>query len=131
MMKNTITLILILALISLLSCDKDDFDSLENEGLNGKWNLIDVSCECEPVDLEKGQLIWYIDTVHSKLTVVSHVIENLNTIMESGEYSITINHIDSRIEILSTDYEYWFENGDLIIADRPWVDGPLLRFVRD
>ena len=129
-MKISIRLILILALTSLLACDKDELGSLENKGLNGKWNLISVSCECEPVNLEKGQLIWYIDTVKSKLTVVNHLTEDVNG-MESGEYNITINQVDSRIEILSIDYEYWFENSDLIIADRPWVDGPLIRLVRD
>ncbi|WP_303920645.1 hypothetical protein [Draconibacterium sediminis] len=129
-MKISIKLIMILALTSLLACDKDELGSLENKGLNGKWNLISVSCECEPVNLEKGQLIWYIDTVKSKLTVVNHLTEDVNG-MESGEYNITINQVDSRIEILSIDYEYWFENSDLIIADRPWVDGPLIRLVRD
>ncbi len=130
MMKISIRLILILALTSLLACDKDELGSLEDKGLNGKWNLISVSCECEPVNLEKGQLIWYIDTVQSKLIVVNHLTDDVNG-MESGEYNITINQEDSRIEILSIDYEYWFEDSDLIIADKPWVDGPLIRLVRD
>ena len=129
-MKISIRLILMLALTSLLACDKDELSSLENKGLNGKWNLISVSCECEPVNLEKGQLIWYINTVQSKLTVVNHLTDDVNG-MESGEYNITINQEDSRIEILSIDYEYWFEDSDLIIADKPWVDGPLIRLVRD
>ncbi|WP_297094416.1 hypothetical protein [uncultured Draconibacterium sp.] len=129
-MKISIRLILILALTSLLACDKDELGSLEDKGLNGKWNLISVSCECEPVNLEKGQLIWYIDTVQSKLIVVNHLTDDVNG-MESGEYNITINQEDSRIEILSIDYEYWFEDSDLIIADKPWVDGPLIRLVRD
>lgn len=129
-MKISIRLILILALTSLLACGKDELSDLENKGLNGKWNLISVSCECEPVNLEKGQLIWYINTVQSKLTVVNHLTDDVNG-MESGEYNITINQEDSRIEILSIDYEYWFEDSDLIIADKPWVDGPLIRLVRD
>jgi len=132
-MKILQNILSIVILASLFSCDKEkeDLNSLVNSGLNGKWNLISVSCECAPVDLEKGQQIWYIDTVKSKLTVENNVIEDLHTILETGEYSITIDHTNSKIEILSTNYDYWIRESDLYVADKPWVDGPLIKLVRD
>jgi len=132
-MKTICNILTIVILVSLLSCEKEkeDLNSLENIGLNGKWNLISVSCECAPVDLEKGQQIWYIDTVKSKLTVENNVKEDLHTILETGEYTITIDHTNSKMEILSTNYDYWFRENDLYVADKPWVDGPLIKLVRD
>lgn len=132
-MKTLIKSLVIMVLINSVSCDKDneDLNSLIDKGLNGKWNLISVSCECEPVNLVKGQQIWFIDTFKNKLTVENYVTEDLHTIFESGEYSISINHPDSEIEILSTDYSFWFNYEDLFLGDRPEVDGPLIKFVRD
>jgi len=128
---KVITLISAFCLFLFFSCSENGFDEPNDEGLNGKWNLISVSCFCEPVNLEKGDQIWYIDTVQNKLKVINNVTEDLHTILDSGDYSINIDYEKAKIEIMSVNYDYWFQGEDLYLGYMVASDGPLILFKRD
>lgn len=110
----------------LCSCsDSNENDAISDE-LNGEWNLISVSCLCEPVQLESGQHIWNFDLDNNELNVVNNVTEPLHTILETGTYVITVT--DNKVTVQNIEYDYYFENGKLYLADNPESDGPLIKF---
>lgn len=115
-------------LISMSSCSKNNAND-PNKRLEGKWNLIYVSCECQPVDLEVGQHIWYFDLAARTLTVENNVTEELHTIPDSGIYDLTVT--ENTLTLLSVTYDYYFDDDELIVEDHPEVDGPRIQLVRD
>ena len=117
---------LLVLTMTIFSCNNDD--EISNE-VNGRWNLVFVSCECEPVDLEIGEHIWTFDLEESELHVINNVTEPLHTIFETGTYNVTGS--SNRITIQSVEYDYYFDNERMYLADHPESDGPLIEFVRD
>lgn len=101
---------------------------IDDDKINGKWNLIDVTCECEPVDFRVGDHIWQFDINNNALEVDNKIDQNLQ-ILETGSYDVAIS--EAVITILSVEYSYHFEDGSLFLGDHPEADGPLLKFVRD
>jgi hypothetical protein len=124
-MKNSILLLLVVALLS--SCSNDDDDVISPE-LSGTWNLVDVTCECGPVDFEVGEHVWNFNTQTSELTVSNNPNEDLQ-ILDSGNYSFVIGN--NIITILSVEYDFYFEQNKLFLGDQPESDGPLMEFVRN
>ncbi len=120
-------IIFLVVMVVLFSCNNDSI-STDSE-LEGKWNLISVSCYCEPINLEKGEQIWIFDLSKNSLKVKNNVSEELHTILETGTYDIVLE--GTKITILSIEYDYYFENGNLILSDHPESDGPLISYVRD
>jgi len=115
-------------LIGMISCNNTDENEITNK-LNGKWNLVNVSCECQPVDLETGEHIWTFDLSKNKLYVINNVAEQLHTIFDTGTYNITVT--GNKVTILAITYDYYFKNEKLFLADHPESDGPLIKFVKD
>lgn len=124
--KKEIAFIVLLGLFTF--CSKNNKDSI-NSDLNGKWNLVQVTCFCEPINLEIGEQIWTFNLSDNELIVENNVTEPLHTIFETGNYEINIE-VD-KITILSVEYDYYFENGKLYLSDNPEVDGPLIEFIKD
>ena len=125
-MKKLIYLFIVSGI--LFSCNKNDDNNEVTNELNGQWNLISVSCLCEPVDLETGEHIWNFDIDNNELNVVNNVTESLHTILETGTYNISVT--TNKVTIQTIEYDYYFENGELYLADNPESDGPLITFVR-
>ncbi|MEQ8707079.1 MAG: hypothetical protein RIC19_24315 [Phaeodactylibacter sp.] len=126
-MKKTF---LLLALITIFaSCNKDDDGKPSTTELGGEWNLVSVTCLCEPVSLEVGEHIWDFDLSENQLNVINNVAEQLHTILPTGSYPIIVT--DSTVELQGIAYDYYFENERLFLADMPEVDGPLIEFVRE
>jgi len=117
-MKNVIIVILLTFLI--VSCHKSNESKLE-----GKWLLIDVSCECIPAQLNQTAHVWDFDVDKKKLTVTNNVEDTLQ-ILNSGIYPIKIDN--NNITIKTVTYEYYFKNGFMFLSDHPELDGPLLKF---
>lgn len=109
--------------ILLLSCEGE-----EGNSLNGKWNLIDVTCECAPTDFEMGDHQWAFNLIENEVTVLN-VVEGDLQILETGTYDFKIKR--KKITILDVEYDYYFEDKFLFLADEPESDGPLMKFVRD
>ena len=112
----------------LFSCNESDGNNEINNELNGDWNLVSVSCLCEPIDLETGEHIWNFDINNSELNVVNNVAESLHTILETGTYDITV--ANDKVTIQTVEYDYYFENGKLYLTDNPESDGPLITLIR-
>ena len=119
-------LISIVAVTVLYACSEDNETS--SHRLSGKWNLINVTCECAPIDFEMGDHVWTFNIFSKKVTVENTIDEPLQ-ILETGTYDLEVN--SAKITILSVTYDYFFDGDKLFLADRPEVDGPLMEFVRD
>ena len=125
-MKKLIFLFIVSGI--LFACNKsDEINEVPNE-LNGQWNLISVSCLCEPINLETGEHLWNFDIANNELNVVNNVTETLHTILETGTYEITV--ANNKIAIQTVEYDYYFENGKLYLADNPELDGPLITLIK-
>ncbi|GAA3617047.1 hypothetical protein Q4Q39_00560 [Flavivirga amylovorans] len=120
-------IILIFALIGFMSSCSNDDEPNKNT-LNGTWHLIDVTCECSPVDFQKGEHVWNFNLSNNKITVVNNPDENLQ-ILDTGSYLFSLK--EGKITILSVEYDYYFKDGNLFLSDHPEVDGPLIEFTRN
>ncbi len=122
-------IVLLFALIGFISsCSNDDDNTNQEDTLNGNWHLIDVTCECEPVDFQKGEHIWSFDLSNNKLSVVNNPDETLQ-ILNTGNYTFSLK--EKKITILTVEYDYYFKNGNLFLSDHPEIDGPLMEFTRN
>lgn len=124
-MKN---LFLFVLCFSLLSCNNDD-EVANAHVLDGKWNLVEVSCECLPVNLDKGQHIWRFNVNENKLLVENNVNENLHTILDSGTYTIDVTN--DIVKLQDIEYDYYFNEGVLYLDHQSESDGPLIKLLRD
>jgi hypothetical protein len=126
-MKKTVLLLAIVGF--LFSCNEsDDTNQIINE-LNGDWSLVSVTCLCEPINLETGEHIWEFNLTENELNVTNNVSEELHTILETGTYDINV--IDSKITILSIEYDFYFENEKLFLTNQPESDGTIIKFIKD
>ncbi len=119
-------LILIISAGAFCACSDDDGPAIAND-LNGQWHLIDVTCECMPANLVAGDHTWDFDLSKKQLSVVNNVDKPLQ-ILKTGSYAFKIE--PGEITIQSVTYDYYFEKGQLFLADHPEVDGPLMEFER-
>ncbi|MDO5978174.1 hypothetical protein [Flavivirga spongiicola] len=116
---------LLFALIGFISsCSSDN----NTDSLNGIWHLIDVTCECAPVDFQKGEHIWNFNLSSNQVSVVNNPDEPLQ-ILDTGSHNFSLKK--GKITILSVEYDYYFKNGNLFLSDHPEVDGPLMEFTRN
>ncbi len=120
--------ILLILFANITSCTKSE-DSTDINKLEGKWNLIKVTCECPTLNLDIGNQIWTFRLQQNNLNVVNNLNTQMHTIKESGNYPITIT--DNNVTISSIEYKYYFMNEKLYLADHPDSDGPLLEFIRN
>ena len=125
-MKKLIFLFIVSGI--LFSCNESDDNNEATNELNGKWNLVSVSCLCEPIDLETGEHLWNFDINNGELNVVNNLTEALHTLLETGTYDITVTN--NKVTIQTVEYDYYFENGKLYLADNPESDGPLITFIK-
>ena len=125
-MKKLIFLFIVSGI--LFSCNESDDNNEATNELNGKWNLVSVSCLCEPIDLETGEHLWNFDINNGELNVVDNLTEALHTLLETGTYDITVTN--NKVTIQTVEYDYYFENGKLYLADNPESDGPLITFIK-
>ncbi|MBX2827826.1 MAG: hypothetical protein KTR22_06670 [Flavobacteriaceae bacterium] len=109
-----------------LSCNEDD--SSTEPTLAGTWNLVNVTCECAPVDFEVGEHVWNFNLATNQVHVSNNPDEDLQ-ILDTGSYSFSIT--DSTITITSIPFDYFFEGEVLYLTDEPEVDGPALEFIRE
>ncbi len=120
--------ILLLATVGLITACSNDDDTPAQNTLSGTWHLIDVTCECKPVDFKVGEHVWNFNLKNNQVTVVNTPSENLQ-ILDNGNYTFSIQ--GETITIQSVVYDYYFKAGYLFLSDNPEVDGPLMKFTRN
>ncbi len=121
-LKTFITLTL---LYMVMSCSDEEQSNFQQ--LKGEWNLVNVTCECSPADLEKGQHIWNFNVENSTVSVKNEVEKPLQ-ILDTDTYQFDLT--STTIMLKSVTYDYYFEEEKLFLADHPEADGPLMEFVR-
>ena len=109
-------LILILSITVFSSCSNDDDNTscgllVEPLELNGIWNLVEVSCECEPSDFEIGEHVWNFNFDDRKINVVNNPEEE-GQILETGIYDFTVNNSEITINVT---YDFYFNNEKLYL----------------
>ena len=117
-------LLAVCILYSLCSCG-DDFA----QQLDGSWDLVDVSCECEVLVLADNDHVWQFDSENSQVTIYNKLSVDHPAIISSGTYDINI--LENVVTIESIDYLSRFENEQLILDSGSSFDNPLLVFERN
>ena len=128
-MKKLLLLLAFVSLFTFISCSSDDETPPQNVLLNGKWNLVKVTCDCEPLNYDKGEHVWFIDVGENLLTILNNVEGKPHTLMPSGLY--TAVESEDKIRIETTTYDFSITNGVLTLSDMPASGGPVIEFVRD
>ncbi|MCB2196442.1 MAG: hypothetical protein KQH79_11330 [Bacteroidetes bacterium] len=126
-MKNRI---LILAVIGILvSCSEGNNNLSPYHELDGEWNLIYATCGfCGSLYLDVGDYIWTIDTESKTLWVKNNSTAQHPALLDQGMYEFEFN--DTTITVLSSEYDYLFDEEKLILYDNPAADGPVLEFIK-
>ncbi|WP_204347031.1 hypothetical protein [Psychroserpens algicola] len=127
-MKKTLFLIFVIGFLSSCNNTDESSNTITNE-LNGEWNLVAVSCFCEPIHLEAGDHIWTFNLSANMLNILNNVTEDLHTIPDTGVYEISFS--ENTVTLLDVEYDYYFENDRLYLANQPEADGPLIEFIRE
>ena len=126
-MKNLLgAFILILA---LSSCSNDKNKPAANDDLSGKWTMVTyVAFMPELPVLKPGDVTWQFDLKKNKLLINNQVESAYSYLYPSGSYVISVTA--DKVTIGETAYKYYFENNQLIVSDRPELDGPIMTFKR-
>ena len=128
------------ALLFFTACDKEDV-GVQPLALEDTWKLREVSCLCEPVQLQSEEHVWDFDPEAALINIQSTVDgDTLAYVPDSGNYSFVQNEVEKTVTVeglvfnggapTTITFDYSFEDEDLILSDDPEVDGPLMRFVR-
>ena len=118
-------LLLFVSIIFIFSCSDDEVV----ETLEGKWNLVNVTCLCEPINLDLGEQIWNFNTANNSIIVTNNVDPLPHTLLTSGTYTYQVS--GNTITLESVDYVYKFDDGKLSLDSGIASDSPLLTFKRD
>lgn len=118
-------ILLTVSIIFMLCSCGDDFA----QELDGSWDLVDVSCECEVLVLTDNDHVWQFDVENSQVTIYNNLSVNHPAIISSGTYDINV--LENVISIQSIDYLSRFENEQLILDSGSSFDNPLLVFERN
>ncbi len=127
-------LTLFVALLLLIACKKDDASTpqqiIDNGGINamdGDWHLQSISSLGPLLSYDPGDFILTIDTDMDQAQVENNIGAD-EPIIASGDYSYSLTQDSIFIDLLR--YGHFMDSLDLIITDRPELDGPMYRFIR-
>ncbi len=120
--------ILPILFLAVLCCACPKPNSSDNP-LEGKWEMKNYSAFMpeRPV-INSGEIIWTFNTSINKLDVANQIEDKYTFIQKSGTYDYTTNN--DKITFDGQTFDYRFKNGELIISDKPELDGPMITFKR-
>ncbi len=127
-------LTLFVALLLFIACKKDDTTTpqqiIDNGGIDvidGEWHLQSSMSLGPLLSYEPGDFILTIDTDMEQAQIENNVSAD-EPIIATGEYSYSLTTDSIFIDLLR--YGHFMDSLDLIITDRPELDGPMYRFIR-
>ena len=126
-MKKNILLLFVISLF-IFSCEDDVVTTTD---LDSEWILTSFSCYCPPEvrNIEVGDHIWTIDSEEKSVSVENNSNDpSQNTLLSTGSYPISI--IDTTITIANQSYDFYLKEGQLILSNKPELDGPILTFIK-
>jgi hypothetical protein len=122
------TILFILSLFFITSCDKNDETSQETNDLVGSWYLMSFNPgfgQTENYNTE--DIIWTINSDNSIDVTLNVTTSTQLPLNENGNYSYNIISSDS-VNVENVTYEYELENQILKLLDNPASDGIILTF---
>lgn len=84
----------ILLSIFLFSCSNDDDNSAQETGLQGTWNLVNVTGGIAGIDedIERGMVVWDFDMTSGMVTITNTIADStFDTSLPSGTYSYSVS----------------------------------------
>ena len=121
--------LLFLCVIFYNSCDNKE---IATPLLTGKWHLIYAQYGLAGYEnFSRGDISW---TFQSNNSVDVSINISLSTqtnlpVEQNGTFNTSSN--DSLITINNNVYDYYYDNNNLILSDKPELEGPLFRFEMD
>ena len=130
MKKKIISRLMTICILALLavSCSSDENTRTTHE-LEGTWNLISVSCECEPGNFPTGTHVWEFFVDEGILNVINTQNEPMQ-VLDSGNHTFTLNGANIVIDS-NRQYDIEFQGETLYLSFHPESDGPLLELVKN
>ena len=124
-------LLLLLMLVGIFnSCTKDEVST--NAAIDGEWNLMIYSAGIGGYETyNKDDVTWTFNS-NNTVDVLINITILPNTYMPiqtSTTVAYAIN--GSQVIVGNMTYDFYYENGKLILSDHPELDGPLIEFERD
>ena len=122
MKARILTILIIIGIGFLTSCNNDDVD-IPEKTINGTWNLRNVKGGLASInnDYQKGDIQWTFNPINNTLTVANNIGNDKAFTLHSGTYQFNIEqNVESQILFVSNnDYRMVILSMDqnLIITD--------------
>lgn len=116
-MKIRISALVVVLCFSFLSSCNGDEDSMQNEAINGIWNLTNVSggFAGADIDYENGTVSWQFISETNTLIVESLITntgpQSVYLPLQSGNYNYSLIKLNGRTFIVIEDFGI-FDNGE-------------------
>ncbi|WP_281986258.1 hypothetical protein [Aquimarina aggregata] len=115
----------VVLILSMISCSNDD-DSNDAiaSGLNGKWNLVNISGGFTGIDHDfaNGTIVWDFNETNNMVTVTNNNTDTtISDILPSGTYSYSIVDKESIKELIVNDINrgtFEMTNDEFIINEQ-------------
>ena len=123
------TILLILSLVVITSCNRNEESREETNDLVGRWSLMSLHPGLgQPHAYDNGDIIWIFNSDNTiDVTLLVTPLNNLLPLNQNGSYSYNIISDDS-LSVDSRDYKYEFEDQVLRLLDNPESDGKTIIF---
>ena len=132
-MKTIVLFLSLLFVTSLTGCFSDHYDSNDNYGLEGPWNLTHISGGVSGMNIsfEPGVILWTFDEDNKMVTIVN-TSEDGYSAFESGTYSYSVERVGGNISITIDAMTFGsveiFQNE--VHLDQTMVDGIFLELTK-
>ncbi|MFZ6050669.1 hypothetical protein [Halocola ammonii] len=136
-MKTIKLLSLLLVFFILASCSKDEeVNNCENppnseNSIQGYWSQTMMANGLAGYqEFEPGEIIWTFSS-NNQVTLEFNIPDSeveQNLPLEPGTHTYTIEDGQVKFADQTSWYDYYFENGQLIIENDPEADGPRMEF---
>jgi hypothetical protein len=126
-MKKILTLSILA--FTAFACSKNNDRVVADENLNGSWTMtVYVAFMPALPELNPGDVVWRFDVANEKLHIQNQVAAAYPFLHPTGSYEISLTAETVTIDAIV--YDYFFQDGRLIIQDHPELDGPVMVFER-
>ena len=124
-MKN----ILFVILLAFSSCgDNDEID--QSNQIIGKWCLVNVMAGFSPEEIyDSGIILWEFTSENQILVEINKELNESSNVLLNRNGTYKYELIENIKNIKDIAYEYYLDNGHLILSHQEVSDGPRLEFI--
>lgn len=125
-MKN----ILLVILLGFSSCGEKNNEIDQNDQIIGKWSLVNVMAGFSPSEIyDKGVILWEFTSENQILVEINKELNESSNVPLNRNGTYKYELIENIINIKDIAYEYYLDNGQLILSHEEVSDGPRLEFI--